>query len=59
MDEKATNTTIKIYNFIPFKADGSFIVMCDAAFSEKEGKCSYGTAIYFDYSLVFDSSIFE
>lgn len=37
--KKATNTTsFEIQNYISFKANGSVIIICDAAYFEKKGR---------------------
>lgn len=46
----ANCSSIEIYNYVPFKANGNFIIMCDAAFLEKKGKTAYGMAMHFTIS---------
>lgn len=49
--EKVTNcSSIEIYNYVPFKANGNFIIICDAAFLEKNGKSAYDMAMHFTIS---------
>lgn len=53
----ANCSSIEIYNYVPFKANGNFIIMCDAPLFRKERQnCLwYGNALY--HFIVFAGAI--
>lgn len=53
--------SIEIHNFIPLKANGSFIIMCNicSLFEQKRVRVLMVLPMYFDHSLVFLGAVID